>query len=482
LDALWRLSVSELRVVMQARMVSPVDVVRAVLEHADAVNGDLNAVVTFACESALARARSAERQYQRGHVLPLLGIPVTVKDTIPTAGIRTTFGSLLYRDYVPDRNAPVVDRLLRAGAIIVGKTNTSEFGWKAETSNRVFGTTRNPWDLSRTAGGSSGGAASAVAAGIGPVAIGSDAAGSTRLPGAFCGVVGLKPSFGRIAIVPRGGLETLSHVGVLARTVEDTALVLDVAAGLDRRDRFSLEAPSIKYTRATEGLVGRRLRVGWTADLGFTSVHESVKQRVEGMVRVFAEANCDVEELSLEMEDPYDAIHVFFCAALAGERKGDYDQVQGELDSGCRQVIEQGFALSSADYGAAILKASSWREQWAELAEPYDLIITPTIGVAAFPAGLDCPPTHDAAEGRRTLAWTPFTYPFNLTGQPAISVPSGFTPEGLPMGIQIVGRYPDDASVLRAAAVLESAHSGEAPWPPLVGDATKSRMAYPAAP
>jgi aspartyl-tRNA(Asn)/glutamyl-tRNA(Gln) amidotransferase subunit A len=465
-----RLSASELKCLYRAGEVSPVEVTTAILNHVDAVNPRVNAVVTVADALALRQAKSAERAYRRGGDGLLLGIPVSVKDTIATRGIRTTHGSLLHESDVPDSDAPVVERLHAAGAVVFGKTNTPEFGWKGETSNRVFGTSRNPWDLECTPGGSSGGAAAAVACGIGPVAVGSDAAGSTRLPAAFCGVVGLKASFGRIPIVPRGALETLSHVGILARTVGDAALVLEAVAGPDPRDRFSLSDETGSYVEAAESR-GLPLRIAWTGDLGFVTVNPEIQTICEAGLASFADAGWAVEEVAADVPDPYDVIHVLFCSGLAGARRDDYASVSAQLDPGCRDLVDKGLRLTGADCGAAIIRGAEWQEKWLTLVDAYDLVVTPTVPLAPFAAGLDGPPS--GAEGRAGLSWTPFTYPFNLTGQPAISVPCGFTSQGLPVGLQIIGRSRDDVSVLRAAAVIENALPWRDYWPPITKSARR---------
>jgi aspartyl-tRNA(Asn)/glutamyl-tRNA(Gln) amidotransferase subunit A len=460
---LIQLSASELKAFYRAGDVSPVEVTTAVLDQLDSVNPRVNAVVTVAADAALEQAKSAERAYSRGDDALLLGIPISVKDTIATRGIRTTYGSLLHDSLVPETDAPAVERLHSAGAILFGKTNTPEFGWKGETSNRVFGTSRNPWDLECTPGGSSGGAAAAVACGIGPVALGSDAAGSTRLPAAFCGVVGLKASFGRIPIAPRGPLETISHIGILTRTVGDAALVLEALAGPDPRDRFSLSAENRSYIEAAETR-GRRQRIAWTGDLGFATVDSEIQTICEAALTPFVDAGWAVEEVAIDVPDPYAVIHTLFCSGLAGARRDDYASVCEQLDPGCRQLVEEGFQLTGADCGAALMRGAEWQENWMTLIDAYDLVVTPTAPLAPFAAGLDGPPS--APEGRLGLSWTPFTYPFNLSGQPAISLPCGFTAEKLPVGLQIVGRSRDDVSVLRAAALFEDARPWGDNWPP----------------
>jgi aspartyl-tRNA(Asn)/glutamyl-tRNA(Gln) amidotransferase subunit A len=453
-ELVW-LSANELLERYRARELSPVEATAAVLARIEALDPTLNAFVTVTPELALAAARAAERAYAGPEPPPALcGVPVSVKDVVPTAGVRTTMGSRLFADWVPDADAPLVERLRGAGAVPLGKTTVPEFGWKGDSGNPVNGPARNPFDPARTAGGSSGGAAAAVASGMGPLAQGGDGAGSIRIPAAFCGVVGLKPSHGRVPYAPAGALELLVAEGPIARTVADAALMLDALAGPDPRDRLSLPADGPPFADACgRGVAG--LRIAWSPDLG----HARVDPEVARVAREAAGALGAVEELDGRLDDPHDDLELLFATAYAGlhlDRYGsdlDPDEARARLDPGLRALIERGERRSAAELAAAHLRRLRFCDRVREFMRPFDLLLTPTLPVTAFPAGDDHPP------GSTAYRWLPFTYPFNLTGQPAITVPAGLA-GGLPVGLQIVGRWRDDRTVIAAAAAFERAR----PW------------------
>src|SRR5262245_30614365 len=295
----------ELGVAIRSKKVSPVEVVEAVLARIERLNPQLNAYCTITAAAARAAAKEAEAAVMRGDALGMFhGIPVSIKDLVATKGVRTTHGSKLYEQFIPDDDAPVVERLKRAGAIILGKTNTPEFGHKAITDNLVFGLSRNPWSLEHTPGGSSGGAAAAVAAGLGPLAVGTDAGGSIRIPASCCGIFGLKPTLGLVAAAPTyGGLETLSHTGPMTRTVRDAALMLSSIVGADPRDLSSLPAAGTDYLSALDqGIQG--LRVAWSPDWGFAPVDLQVRQLAAAAATRFTELGCQVEEAHPGLTDP----------------------------------------------------------------------------------------------------------------------------------------------------------------------------------
>ena len=452
---------TELLDAFRSRSLSPVEVTEALLRRIEEVDADLNAFVTVTPEAALEQAGRAEAAYARGETGALLGVPVSVKDVVPTAGVRTTMGSLLFEDWVPDFDAPLVERLRDAGAVLLGKTNLPELGWKGDSGNRLCGPTRNPFDRTRTAGGSSGGAAAAVAAGLGPLAHGGDGAGSIRIPAAFCGVVGLKPSHGRVPYAPGGALELLVSEGPLARTVRDAALLLDVLAGEDARDRLSLPAPRTPLRAACERPVAG-LRIAWSPDLGHAVVEPGVARAVATAVDAFTELGCHVAEVAVPWPDPLDDLRLLFSTAYAGLHASGYGRglhdVEDLLDPGLLAVIEEGRRHSAADLTAAHLRRLDFAETVRRFMAPWDLLVTPTLPTTAFEAGRDHP---ESVAGRPcgVYDWLPFTYPFNLTGQPAVSVPAGLV-DGLPVGLQIVGRWRDDATVLAAAAAYERVR----PW------------------
>ena len=444
---------------VRTREVSPVEVVDAVLARIESVNPLLNAYCTVAAEEARAAAREAEARLVRGEATgPLHGVPVSFKDMTPTAGIRTTWGSLLFEHHVPQHDALPVTRTRAAGGIVLGKTNTSEFGCKGTTDNRVFGVSRNPWNPATTPGGSSGGAAAAVAAGLGPLAVGADFAGSVRIPAAACGVVGLKPSPGRLPKVTGNPWETVATTGPIARTVRDAALFLEVLSGPDERDPLSL--PAEPFLAACDRPLGR-LRVAWTPDLGYAAVDERVAAIAGHAARAFADLGCDVEEAHPGFADPVeveDGISAAMYAALLGPRLAEWAD---RMDPALVRGVRRGEGMSAVEHARLFEQRAALYRTVAAFFARYDLLLTPTIAVPPFP--VDGPEPSEIAGrpvDRRGYGWIPFTYPFNLTGHPAVSVPAGWTDDGLPVGLQIVGPRNGDAAVLRAAAAFEEAR----PW------------------
>ena len=459
------LSAIELRKLFRERVLSPVEVVEATLERIDAVNPAVRALVTVTHEVALAQARESEKAFAIGEPQLLEGIPFSVKDLTPTRGIRTTRGSLLWKDWVPDFDAPAVERALASGGVLLGKTNTPEFGWKGDADNRVFGPTYNPWRLDLTPGGSSGGAAAAVAAGMGPLAHGTDGAGSIRCPASFCGVFGLKPSYGLVPFFPPTPVEFLTHTGPIARTVRDAALFLDAMAGPDPRDPSSLNQPEVDYLASIETDLGR-LRVGWSPRLrGDALIEPEIARVVEDAVGTFAELGCDIEEVETPFGDPHDILETLRTSSNAAGHAGDLEQVRDLIDPGRLELVEAGFKVRGTDVALAYIRRSAFREEVRAFMDGYDVLLTPMMPCGPFTAGKDRP---DSLCGQPTTnySWTPYAYPFNLTGQPAASVPCGFTPDGLPVGIQIVGRLRDDSTVLKLAARFEEARPWSEAYPP----------------
>ena len=311
------LPATELRNLYKKREVSPVEVTEAMLARIEQRNPTINAYVTVTPELALEQARAAEKMYRENESPPALaGIPTSIKDLTATNGIRTTRGSLVYQDFVPDFDPPIVERLYAAGIVMLGKTNTPEYGWKGDSTNRVVGSTHNPWKHGQTAGGSSGGAAAAVAAGLGPLSQGSDGAGSIRIPSSFCGIYGLKPSWGLVPQYPSSAVELLSHAGPMTRTVRDAALMLNVIAGADPRDRLSWSS-GIDYLSALEGDVAG-LRIAWSPDLGFAQVDPEVQQITANAAARFAELGCHIEKAHPDVPDPWEFVDVIWSAAFGG--------------------------------------------------------------------------------------------------------------------------------------------------------------------
>lgn len=451
------LSALELRALYTSRALSPVEVATALLDRIETLNPTLNAYVTVTADLALDQARKAEALYADGAAPPLCGIPFSLKDLTPTKNIRTTRGSLLYENWVPDYDAPLVERLYQAGGILLGKTNTPELGWKGATSNRVVGPTHNPWQHGRTPGGSSGGAAAAVCAGLGPLSQGTDGAGSIRIPSGFCGVYGLKPTFGLVPQYPASLIELLSHAGPITRTVGDAALMLDAIAGADERDRLS-QPVQTTYLEAMQGDIAG-LHLAFSPDLGYAAVDAEVRQLTEQAAQRFTELGCTVEKAHPDLPDPWEMVNTIWSTAFAGAYLDALDEVGDQLDPGLLKVIEGARNRSAAELAAAHQARNDYYHGWRAFMRDYDLFLSPTLPITAFAADQDYPGKID---GQQTsyLSWTAFTYPFNATGQPAATVPCGFASDGLPVGLQIVGRYRDDATVLRASAAFEEL----APW------------------
>jgi aspartyl-tRNA(Asn)/glutamyl-tRNA(Gln) amidotransferase subunit A len=458
-DLAWR-SALEVAALVRDKQLSPVELTAALLARIEALDPGLGAFCLVTADTARAAAREAEIAVMKGEPIGLLhGVPLSLKDALYTRGLRTTGGSRLFADLVPEEDNVAVGRLKAGGTIILGKTNTSEFGHKALTDNPLFGVTRNPWDLTRTPGGSSGGAAAAVASGLGPVALGTDGGGSVRIPAAFCGLVGVKPSFGRVPQTPGfPGWEHVGAIGPLARTVRDAAAVLDVIAGGDDRDRHSLPREAGTYLEACDESI-RGLHVAWTPDLGYAAVDERVLELCGDAAAEFEELGCHVEVVNPGWESPEEAFATIVSAQFYAAWGDALPAREADLDASLVRFIRRGGAVSARDYLTAMAKVNAyWQEVHVFLAR-FDLLLTPTTAVPPFPLGAGVPREIAGQEVSR-LGWMPFTYPFNLTGQPAASVPAGWTEDGVPVGLQIVGRRHADRTVLAAAAAFEAAR----PW------------------
>ena len=455
----WR-SALEIAALVRDKQLSPVEITAALLARIEALDPRLNAFCLVTADAARAAAREAEIAVMKREPLGALhGVPLSLKDVLYTRGLRTTGGSRLFADLVPEEDTVAVGRLKAAGAIILGKTNTSEFGHKALTDSPLFGVTRNPWDLERTPGGSSGGAAAAVASGLGPVALGTDGGGSVRIPASFCGLVGMKPSFGRVPQTP--GFPGWDHVGTtgpLARSVRDAAVVLDVIAGGDDRDRTSLPREAGSYLAACDDDV-RGLHVAWTPDLGYAAVEDRVLDICGNAAAEFETLGCHVEVVNPGWENPEEAFSTILAAQFYAAWADELPAREADMDASLVRFIRRGGAVTARDYLGAMAKVSAyWQEVHVFLAR-FDLLLTPTAAVAPFALGAGVPREIAGRQVSR-LGWMPFTYPFNLTGQPAASVPAGWTDDGVPVGLQIVGRRHADRTVLAAAAAFEAA----CPW------------------
>jgi aspartyl-tRNA(Asn)/glutamyl-tRNA(Gln) amidotransferase subunit A len=454
----WTWPAARLAEAIARKELSAVEVVEGTLARIERLDGQVNAFCTVTGEAARADARRAERAVMHGEPLGRLhGVPFSVKDTLDTAGVRTTLGAARFADRVPSTDAVVVGRLRAAGAILVGKTTTPELAHKGVTESPLFGVTRNPWALDHTCGGSSGGAAVAVATGMGPLAVGTDEGGSIRIPASYCGVVGLKPTFGLVPRVPVGVAELLTHLGPLTRTVEDAALFLSVTAGRDDRDGWSLPVESTDYTRALRRPA--RLRLAWSPRLGYAAVDPEVLRVTGAAVGRLATLGWTVEEADPGFTDPAEVADAFRYPGLAAAVGDAFEDARGSMDPTLVGLVESGRRMTAEAVARAAFRRHALWDQLSRFFERHDVLATPAVAVPPFPIG-QAPPREIDGRPVGARGWIAFTYPFNVAGLPAIVVPAGWTVAGLPVGLQLVGRRLDDARLLGAAAAFEAV----APW------------------
>jgi amidase len=454
---------TELQRLYRARKTSPLEVMRAVLARVDAVNPRLNAIVTLEREPAMKAAKAATAALKKGEKLgPLHGVPVTIKDLTHTKGIRTTWGSKVFEHHVPTENSLIVERLKAAGAIILGKTNTPEFGAGGNTFNAVFGATRNPWNPALTCGGSSGGAAVALATGMGPIAQGSDTGGSLRTPAAFCGVVGFRTSPGLVPYYPKIlGWDSIGVTGPMARTVADTALMLSVVAGPDDRSPISYDVDTAAFTRAVKSPSVKGWRAAWTPDLnGLIPVDPEVARVAEASTRVFRSLGARIESACCDFSEVNDIVLGTRGLSMVASHADKLPAWKEQMQKGLVWNIEQGLKLSPEEIARAeVLRTTLWHRVRAFM-ETRELLLLPTVAVPPFPVEQPYPTEINGKPLDNYTQWFFLTYGITVTALPVISVPCGFTKSGLPVGLQIVGRRRQEAMVLRAAAAFEAA----APW------------------
>jgi amidase len=463
---------------IRARDVSALEVMEAHLAQIDRINPRVNAIVTLLPERALDGARAADAALAAGAAVgPLHGLPIAHKDTIQTKGIRTTRGSPINRDFIPDQSALIIERLHSAGAIAIGKTNVPEFGAGSQTFNTLFGATRNPYDLTKTPGGSSGGAAAALATGMQPIADGSDLGGSLRNPGGYCNVVGFRPSPGRVpkAASPAAWFD-MTVEGPLARTVGDVALLMSVIAGPDLRSPITLDDPGSIFARPLDRDF-RGARVAWSRDLGGLPVDPRTTAVLESQRGVFADLGMELIDAEPDLRDADEIFHLF--------RAWDFELDYGELLDTRRDAlkdtviwnVEQGRALTGPDIGRAMRLRSELYRRVHDFFADVDFLLAPVSQVPPF--SVDTPyPTEVAGHAMATyIEWMRSCSRITVTAHPAISVPAGFTPEGLPVGLQIVGRARDDWGVLQLAHAFEAATGHWRQRPPLVVSATTTAEA-----
>jgi aspartyl-tRNA(Asn)/glutamyl-tRNA(Gln) amidotransferase subunit A len=447
-------SATELLDLYRKKSLSPVEVAKAVSTRIEKLNPVLNAFC-FINSELLQQAKESEARWLRGEPKGLLdGVPVSIKDLILAKGWPTLRGSKTVDRAGPwNDDAPAVARLKEHGALLLGKTTTPEFGWKGVTDSPLTGITRNPWNTQKTPGGSSGGAAAALASGMGPLALGTDGGGSIRIPCSFTGLFGIKPSFGRVPAWPLSPFGTVAHVGPMTRCVADAALLLNVLALPDARDWHALPYDERDYrSRLDYGIRG--LRIAYSPDLGYAKVDPEVAALVREAVKTFQDLGASLEERNPGFENPEPIFKAHWFPGAALMLKDFSPEKKKLIDPGLVDVAAHGAKFSMLDVLEAQQKRGALGTHMNLFHRDYDLLVTPTLAVAAFDVGKECP---DNPKGGRWTDWTPFTYPFNLTQQPAASIPCGLTKAGLPVGLHIVGRRYADATVLRAARAFESA-------------------------
>lgn len=475
-NEIGRMDAVTLAAKVRQREVSATEVTEAVLARMDKLEPHIHAFCTRTPDLARRTAAEIDRKIKAGEDAgPLAGVPVGIKDLVCTEGVVTASGSVAYKDFVPDEDDIVVERLKQAGAVIIGKTNVPEFGYSGVGHNPVFETTRNPWNLELTSGGSSAGSGAAVASGVGPFAIGSDGGGSIRIPSAHSGIVGVKASMGRVPLYPGtkderypgvSSWESLEHIGPMSRTVADSALMLSVISGPDSRDRYSLPKADFNWMETLKGGI-KGLRVAYSPDWGYAPVDPEVTRVVGEAVEVFErDLGCTVEQANPGFEDPYAAF--WAIVAMETDLRGMRDMVAKHGHQMTPHVVD--FIMrpwTAEDFTSALMTRKAVVNKMWRFMRKYDLLLTPTLAVPPFAVHMQGPEKIDG-QIVHPFRWLNFTFPLNFTGQPAASVPAGFTKDRLPVGLQIIGRHLDDPTVLRAAAAYENARPWRDAWPPLL--------------
>ncbi len=433
---------------------SPVEVTEAVLERISSIDDKINAYVMVDGDSALKSASKSEQRWFNGEPKgPIDGVPTSVKDLVLARGWPTCFGSKATNPkQLLNEDAPCVARLREGGAVVIGKTATPEFGWKGVTDSPVSGITRNPWNLAKTPGGSSGGASAALAAGMCHLAIGTDGGGSIRIPASFSGIFGLKPTFGRVPAWPAGRFGTLGHVGPMTRSVKDSAILLNVISQPDKRDWHALPYEQQDYVCNIENGVSG-LKIAFSLDLGYADVDHEVEKLAGLAAKRFSELGAEVIEIDPGFDDPAPAFKTLWWAGAASALSDFTAEQLKVVEPGLAEIARQGRDIDLLDYVDAENQRVSLGQKMIKFHQTYDLLITPTLAVPPFDAGIITPRTDD---DDTWVTWTPFTYPFNMTKQPAASVPCGFTSNNLPIGLQIVGPLFCEEAVLQAAYAYQS--------------------------
>jgi amidase len=462
------LTAADLAQRIRRKELSAREVLDAHLRQIERVNPQVNAIVTLVAEAAQDRARLLDEDAARGNFHgPLHGLPIAHKDLIETKGIRTTLGSPIFKDYIPTANSLIVDRLQAAGAVSIGKTNTPEFGAGAQTFNAVFGATRNPWDLTKTCGGSSGGAAVSLACGMTPIADGTDMGGSLRIPASFCSVVGLRPSPGRVPRVPCATLgSNLSVFGPLARTVEDAALLMSVMAGPDHRDPLSIEEPGSLFAQPL-GRDCKGLRVGWCAAFAGLPFERRVTEVFEAQRSKFEALGCITSDAHPDLAGAEEAFLILRALNFYQQLAGLLSKHRHLIKPAVVAEIERGARLTGPEIACAESLRSQLYASIGRLMIRYDFLVLPVAQAAPFNVDQEYVAEIDGVQMENYIAWFRSCYFITMTGLPAISVPAGFTAEGLPVGVQIVGRHQADWTVLQLAHAFEAVNSLKGGFPAL---------------
>jgi aspartyl-tRNA(Asn)/glutamyl-tRNA(Gln) amidotransferase subunit A len=457
-------SAQELLRLLRAKEVSPVDLAESTLRHAEALQPVLNPFVTITADLALESARQAERAIMDGREGgSLCGLPLSIKDLTALKGVRFTSGSRTLEDFVAAVDAPASERVKREGACIIGKTTTTEFGCKASSNSPLTGITRNPWSLRHSSGGSSAGAAASVAAGITPFALGTDGGGSVRIPSSFCGLFGIKAHFGRVPVFPAAATPTLAHVGPLARTVRDAAILLNAISGWDARDPFAVAADAPDYLAACDESP-RGLKIAWSPRLGYAKPLREVVEVAATAVNTLEELGCSVDLVDSVFDDPAPLWMAEFYAGVGTRLKEPLQKSRDLIDPAVVTLLRPALDQKLEDYYTRVFLRYEFREKVRQFFERFDLLVTPTTPTPAFEADRDLPAEF---EGAHIATWVAYTYPFNLCGLPAASLHCGFTRAGLPVGLQIVSRPLRETDIFRLAAAFEAARPSSAARPAL---------------
>ncbi|MBT3307326.1 MAG: amidase [Alphaproteobacteria bacterium] len=458
------MTISEMSALVRDKSVSPVEIVENVLRSVDRLEPQINAFVTVTDDLALDAARKAESAVMAGEPLGVLaGIPMTVKDLITVGGVRCTFGSNTLSDNVATADAPAVERIKAAGACIIGKTTTTEFGCKPSSTSPVSGTTRNPWNTERTTGGSSSGGAAGVCAGIVPAALGTDGGGSIRIPSAFCGLFGIKAQFGRVPVFPPSATPTLAHIGPLTRTVRDGAIVLGTIAGFDGRDPASVSEPVPDFLAACDAPLDG-VRIAWSPTLGYARPNPEIVDVATKAIGVLEELGCEVTLVDKVLDDPIKIWMAEFYAGVGTRLKETMANERDILDPAVAEVLSHALDQTIDEYYGQVFERYALREKMREFFEDFDLLISPTLPVEAFNADADIP---DELSDMNIVSWMAYPYWVNLIGAPAASVPCGFTNAGLPVGLQMVSRTNREVDLFRVAAAFEVVHPWAGKKPPV---------------